>query len=71
MRAVDERRFRARMKRVCVFCGFEPGSNPRVPEAAREVGRTLAGRGLGLVYGGGSVGLMGAVADAALGQAAR
>jgi uncharacterized protein (TIGR00730 family) len=54
------------MKRVCVFCGSSPGGNPRYLEAARQVGRTLARRGLGLVYGGGSVGLMGAVADAAL-----
>jgi uncharacterized protein (TIGR00730 family) len=54
------------MKRICVFCGSSPGANPVYLEAAREVGRTLARRGLGLVYGGGSVGLMGAVADAAL-----
>src|SRR5512146_1988331 len=54
------------MRRVCVFCGSSPGSNPIYLEAARAMGRTLAGRGLGLVYGGGSVGLMGALADAAL-----
>lgn len=54
------------MKRICVFCGSSSGANPVYLQAAREVGRTLAGRGLGLVYGGGSVGLMGAVADAAL-----
>jgi uncharacterized protein (TIGR00730 family) len=54
------------MKRICVFCGSSAGANPVYLQAAREVGRTLAGRGLGLVYGGGSVGLMGAVADAAL-----
>lgn len=57
---------RAPMARICVFCGSSPGTDPRYLEAAREMGRTLAGRGLGLVYGGGSVGLMGAVADAAL-----
>jgi uncharacterized protein (TIGR00730 family) len=55
------------MKRICVFCGSSPGHDPRYLEAARTMGRTLARRGLGLVYGGGSVGLMGAVADAALG----
>ena len=55
------------MKRLCVFCGSSPGNDPRYLEAARTMGRTLAARGLGLVYGGGSVGLMGAVADAALG----
>jgi hypothetical protein len=54
------------MKRVCVFCGSSPGRSPEHLEAARTVGRTLAKRGLGVVYGGGSVGLMGAVADAAL-----
>jgi uncharacterized protein (TIGR00730 family) len=54
------------MKRVCVFCGSSVGRNPRYAEAARRTGVTLARRGIGLVYGGGSVGLMGAVADAAL-----
>jgi uncharacterized protein (TIGR00730 family) len=54
------------MKRICVFCGSSPGHDPRYLEAARDLGRVLAGRSLGVVYGGGSVGLMGAVADAAL-----
>jgi uncharacterized protein (TIGR00730 family) len=54
------------MKRICVFCGSSPGRDPRHLEAARLMGRTLVARGHGLVYGGGSVGLMGAVADAAL-----
>jgi uncharacterized protein (TIGR00730 family) len=54
------------MKSVCVFCGSSPGSDPAYLAAARETGRALARRGLRLVYGGGSVGLMGAVADAAL-----
>jgi uncharacterized protein (TIGR00730 family) len=54
------------MRRVCVFCGSSTGSNPVYLEAARAMGRTLAGRGIGLVYGGGSTGLMGVVADAAL-----
>lgn len=54
------------MKRVCVFCGSSPGINPVYMETARQVGRLLAERGMGLVYGGGSVGLMGAVADGAL-----
>ena len=54
------------MERVCVFCGSSPGANPVYLEAARATGRTLARRGVGLVYGGGSVGLMGAVADATL-----
>ncbi len=54
------------MKRICVFCGSSPGRNPVHLEAAARMGRALAARGLGLVYGGGGVGLMGAVADAAL-----
>src|SRR6516165_7688223 len=54
------------MKRVCVFCGSSPGANPSYLAMARALGRELAGRGLGLVYGGASVGLMGAVADGAL-----
>jgi uncharacterized protein (TIGR00730 family) len=51
---------------VCVFCGSNRGGNPRFGEAAADVGRLLAGEGIRLVYGGGRVGLMGAVADAAL-----
>ncbi len=54
------------MKRVCVFCGASSGRNGRYAEAARLVGQTLARRGIGLVYGGGGVGLMGILADAAL-----
>ena len=54
------------MHRVCVFCGASSGRVPAYAEAARAFGTALAGRGLGLVYGGGRVGLMGAVADAAL-----
>jgi len=55
------------VRRVCVFCGASSGRSPAYAEAARSFGAALAGRGLGLVYGGGRVGLMGAVADAALG----
>ena len=54
------------MKRVCVFCGSSGGADRRFLEAAVALAGTLAGRGLGLVYGGASVGLMGAMADAAL-----
>ncbi|OLF13687.1 Rossman fold protein, TIGR00730 family [Actinophytocola xinjiangensis] len=52
--------------RVCVFCGSSAGRGPAYLEAAAEAGRVLAGRGIGLVYGGAAVGTMGAVADAAL-----
>ena len=51
---------------VCVFCGASAGTNPVYREAAIALGRTLAERKLTLVYGGGAVGLMGIVADAAL-----
>ncbi len=54
------------MKRVGVFCGSHPGLRPIYRETAAFVGRGLAERGIGLVYGGGRVGLMGALADAAL-----
>ncbi|MCA0438657.1 MAG: TIGR00730 family Rossman fold protein [Actinobacteria bacterium] len=54
------------MKSVCVFCGSSPGNDPAYLAAARATGTELARRGLTLVYGAGSVGLMGAVADAAL-----
>jgi uncharacterized protein (TIGR00730 family) len=54
------------MKRVCVFCGSSRGSRPEYAEAARELAGLLAQAGLGLVYGGGNVGLMGVVADAML-----
>jgi uncharacterized protein (TIGR00730 family) len=54
------------LKRVCVFCGANPGNNPAYAEAARAMGAAIAARGLGLVYGGGHVGLMGIVADAAM-----
>lgn len=51
---------------VCVFCGSSPAVDPVYFELAREVGRGLAGRGLTLVYGGARVGMMGALADAAM-----
>lgn len=54
------------MKRVCVFCGSSSGDRPAYAEAAIRVGEALARRGVGLVYGGGRVGLMGAIADAVL-----
>jgi uncharacterized protein (TIGR00730 family) len=54
------------MRRICVFCGSSFGSRPRYREAAAEVGSLLARKGAGLVYGGGNVGLMKVVADAAL-----
>ncbi|AQR74877.1 TIGR00730 family Rossman fold protein [Sphingomonas sp. LM7] len=54
------------MKRLAVYCGSATPADPVYIEAARIVGRSLAERGIGLVYGGGRLGLMGAVADSAL-----
>lgn len=54
------------LKSVCVFCGASPGARPIYHEAAAQLGSHIAERGLTLVYGGGAVGLMGVVADAAL-----
>ena len=56
------------MNSVCIFCGSSEGARPAYVGAAREMGTEMARRGLTLVYGGGRVGLMGAVADAALGE---
>jgi uncharacterized protein (TIGR00730 family) len=54
------------MKSVCVFCGGNPGVRPSYRAAATRLGGALASRGLAVVYGGSTLGLMGAVADAAL-----
>jgi uncharacterized protein (TIGR00730 family) len=53
-------------KRICVFCGSSPGSRPGYTAAATSLARYLASSKIGIVYGGGRVGLMGALADAAL-----
>jgi uncharacterized protein (TIGR00730 family) len=55
-----------RLHNVCVYCGSGPGANPAFAAAAREFGRRLAENCIGLVYGGGSIGLMGEIATAAL-----
>lgn len=51
---------------ICAFCGAKSGDDPRWVNAAYDAGRAIAGRGWTLVYGGGNVGLMGALADGAL-----
>ena len=56
------------MHRLCVFCGSSAGHDPVYAGLAAQLGRTLAQRGVGLVYGGGRVGLMGVLADAALAE---
>ena len=54
------------IRRVCVFCGSNSGVDPRYAEATRELGQAIVARGWQLVWGGGRVGLMGAIADAVL-----
>lgn len=60
-----------RMQSICVFCGSSPGNHPGYLALARQVGALLGRRKLTLVYGGGRVGLMGALADAALQEGGR
>jgi len=54
------------MKRICVFCGSSAGRRPEYRACAEELGAELARRKIGLIYGGGNVGLMGAIADSVL-----
>ena len=54
------------MKSVCVFCGSAMGAKPEYANAAKAMGLLLAGKGINVVFGGGRIGLMGVVADAAL-----
>ena len=54
------------VKQLCVFCGSRPGNNPAYVEAATALGHAIGKRGMNLTYGGSSMGLMGAVADAVL-----
>jgi hypothetical protein len=56
----------SKIRTVCVYCGSGPGTNPRFVEAARAFGKILAENGIRLVYGGGSIGLMGALATSTL-----
>jgi uncharacterized protein (TIGR00730 family) len=56
----------SKIESICVYCGSGPGTNPAFVEAAHQFGRILAENQIGLVYGGGSAGLMGACAEAVL-----
>jgi uncharacterized protein (TIGR00730 family) len=56
----------SKIKTVCVYCGSGPGTNPHFMESARAFGKVLADSGIRLVYGGGSLGIMGAVASSVL-----
>jgi cytokinin riboside 5'-monophosphate phosphoribohydrolase len=55
-----------KIKRVCVYCGSSSGIDPAYEDDAQVLGKFLARRNIGLVYGGGRIGLMGALADAVL-----
>jgi uncharacterized protein (TIGR00730 family) len=59
------------IKAVCVYCGSGPGSNPKFVESARAFGRILAENDIRLVYGGGSIGLMGAIAESVVDHGGR
>jgi uncharacterized protein (TIGR00730 family) len=65
------RRFVNTLRSLAVFCGSSRGNDERYAEVARECGATLGRRGIELVYGGGAIGLMGAVADACLAEGGR
>ena len=56
------------MKRICVYCGSSPGNNPVYLQAAEALAEALVHRNIGLVYGGASVGVMGAIANAVMRQ---
>ena len=51
------------MKRICVYCGSNPGNRPEYLQSAQDLGLNMRQRGIGLVYGGGSTGMMGKIAD--------
>lgn len=59
------------IQNICVYCGSGPGADPAYTIAARTLGRSLAERNIGLVYGGGGIGLMGEVAEAAIAHGGR
>jgi uncharacterized protein (TIGR00730 family) len=56
------------VERICVFCGASPGARPEYGQATTQLARLLAAEGIGVVYGGGGVGLMGVLADAVLAE---
>ena len=60
-----------RIKQLCVFCGSSTGNNPAYASAAEDLGRALAAAGIALIFGGGRVGLMGALANAVLSAGGR
>jgi uncharacterized protein (TIGR00730 family) len=68
MQGMNERENPSKIRKICVYCGSGAGTDPAFAEAARTFGAILAKNGIGLVYGGGSVGMMGALAHSVLEQ---
>ena len=66
MQAMNEREKPSKIRKICVYCGSGPGTDPAFVAAARAFGAILAKNGIGLVYGGGGNGIMGALAEAVL-----
>jgi uncharacterized protein (TIGR00730 family) len=66
--AMNDRENPSKIRRICVYCGSGPGIDPAFAEAAHAFGAILAKNGIGLVYGGGAVGMMGELAHAVLDQ---
>jgi hypothetical protein len=66
MQAMNERENPGKIRKICVYCGSGPGTDPAFAQAARDFGTILAKNGIGLVFGGGTVGIMGELAEAML-----
>ena len=66
MQGMNERENPSKIRKICVYCGSGPGTDPAFVDAARAFGAILAKNGIGLVYGGGHVGMMGELAEAVL-----
>jgi len=66
--AMNSPRNPSKIRKICVYCGSGPGTDPAFVEAARAFGTIMAKNGIGLVYGGGNVGMMGELAAAVLAQ---
>lgn len=66
MQAMNERENPGKIRKICVYCGSGPGTDPAFAQAARDFGTILAKSGIGLVFGGGTVGMMGELAEAML-----
>jgi len=66
MQTMNERENPSKIRKICVYCGSGPGTDPAFAQAARDFGTILAKNGIGLVFGGGTVGMMGELAETML-----